>query len=152
MDIPPQLELAISSNEAAPPAGLIIGMRVSAGTKNPYHIFFPKTDATGLTALDRAAILGQFKDHWEEGLMDFNGTLESAAQEVTFFLFNSPALEQDPSYALAWPLLTHEKTVWHSRAEKVSYFVNSCNSRYNLPEAAVKIPVDGLVRLQVQRR
>ena len=80
MDIPLRLELALASDEVMPPAGLIVGMRVSAGTKNPYHIFFPKTDDSGRTALDKSAVIGQFKDHWEEGLMDFNGTLESAPQ------------------------------------------------------------------------
>jgi hypothetical protein len=151
MDISSRLELAISSNEADPPIGLIVGMRISAGTKNPYRIYFPKTDESGRTTLDKAAILGQFKDHWEEGLMDFNGTLESAGQTATFFLFNVRELQTHLDRAMAWPLFTHEKTVWQSRSEQVSYFLSCCNSQYSLPETDLPIPTDGLLHLQVHR-
>jgi hypothetical protein len=152
MDIPLRLELALASHEAMPPAGLIVGMRVPAGTKNPYHIFFPKTDDAGRAALDKSAVIGQFKDHWEEGLMDFNGTLESAPQTATFFLFNVRDFKTNLKAVLAWPLLAHEKTVWASRAEKVEYLLSCRNSKYLLPETVLEIPQDGLLELQVSRR
>src|SRR5690606_42082787 len=140
------------SNEAMPPAEIIVGMRVSAGTKNPYHIFFPKTDASGRTALDKAAVVGQFKDHWEEGLMDFNGILESAPQAATFFLFNVRDFKANLKMALAWPLLAYEKTAWGSRVEKADYFLPCRNDKYHLPEITMEVPEDGLLRLQVSRR
>ena len=152
MDIPLRLELALASDEVMPPAGLIVGMRVSAGTKNPYHIFFPKTDDSGRTALDKSAVIGQFKDHWEEGLMDFNGTLESAPQTAAFFLFNVRDFKANLKTVLAWPLLTHEKTVWASRAEKVEYFLSCRNAKYLLPETELEVPLDGPLQLQVSRR
>jgi hypothetical protein len=152
MDIPLRLELTLVSNEAMPPAGLIVGMRVSAGTKNPYHIFFPKTDATGRTALEKSEVVGQFKDHWEEGLMDFNGSIESAAQAVTFFLFDVRDFKANLKTALAWPLLAHEKTIWASRTEKAEYLLSCRNAQYRLPETTLEIPQDGLLQLQVSRR
>ena len=152
MDIPLRLELTLVSNEAMPPAGLIVGMRVSAGTKNPYHILFPKTDAAGRTALDKSEVVGQFKDHWEEGLMDFNGSIESAAQAVTFFLFDVRDFKANLKTALAWPLLAHEKTTWASRTEKAEYLLSCRNAKYRLPETTLEIPQDGLLQLQVSRR
>src|SRR3546814_4489583 len=152
MELAPRIELTISSDEAGPPSGLIVGMRITSGTKSRYSIYFPKTDAQGRTALKQTAVLGQFKDHWEEGLMDFNGTFESASQTATFFLFNTDHLQASLDSALAWPLLTHEKTVWRSRQEQVDYFLSCRNNRYSLPETTVVIPSNGCLCLQVYRR
>ena len=151
MEVAQRIELTLSTGEISGPSDLIIGMRISAGTKNPYRVYFPKTDEHGHTALERSAVVGQFNDHWEEGLMDFNGTLESASQVVTFFLFNVSKLQESLSIALAWPLLTHEKTVWSSRQEQVNYFLACDNTRYSLPEAEVVLPSDGRLSLRVYR-
>ena len=152
MQIASRLELEVTSNDAAPLADLIVGMRVTSGTKNPYHIYFPKTDPAGRSLLDRAAIVGQFKDHWEQGLMDFNGTLESASQTVTLFLFNAGDPHAFLANALAWPLLKHEQTVWASRQDWADYFLSCHNNQCSLPETTTAIPLDGPLRVEVYRR
>jgi hypothetical protein len=152
MEIAQRIELTLSSDQAGSLSDLIVGMRITAGTKNPYRIYFPKTDVHGCTALEQVVVLGQFKDHWEEGLMDFNGTLESASQSATFFLFNVRDLQTNLKIALAWPLLTYEKTVWRSRREQVDYFLSCRNDQYSLPETDVPIPRNGQVHLRVHRR
>jgi hypothetical protein len=61
---------------------------MTAGDKNPYGIFFPKTDGIGQTRLTAEDIKGQFTDHWEEALMDYNGSIEDANELVTIRLWD----------------------------------------------------------------
>ena len=151
MQLTPIIQISVSCNSGADLSGLIFGMRVSAGTKNPYHIYFPKTDAHGVTSIEATAVHGQFEDHWEEGLMDFNGTLETASQEVVFYLFDVETLQANLSMALAWPLLAYEKSVWTSRQEKVDYFLSCRNQQYNFDASAQTVPLTGRLRLEVSQ-
>jgi hypothetical protein len=124
-------------------------MRLAAGTKNPYRIYFPKTDSMGRAELQADESSGQFKAHWEEGLMDFNGTLESAPQDVTLFLCDVAAIRSNRRVLMAWPLLTHERELWTSRQQKIDYFLSCANERYSFLESSVLIPDDGKLRVEV---
>ena len=64
-------------------SGIIFELRVVSGTKNPYYVIFPKTDARGIARLSSEQFRGQFEDHWENGLMDYNGTVATAIPTVT---------------------------------------------------------------------
>src|SRR5512132_3071929 len=63
MTLPPQIELRGRCAEADDLSGIIFRMQITAGYKNPYSIFFPKTNASGHTRLTAKEIEMQFTDH-----------------------------------------------------------------------------------------
>jgi hypothetical protein len=60
--------------------------------------------------------------------MDHSGTPESADSVVQVALYDPSWSIQNPKLALAWPLLTHERTKWSSRDEQYRYRVSTRNS------------------------
>src|SRR5574340_929229 len=101
MNLPEQLVLRVEAAGNNDLSGIIVQMKVRAGRKNPYFIYFPKTDLDGVARLSREDFVGQFKDHWEIGLMDYNGTPESADPAVEVSLFNPSWLIKNRKLALA---------------------------------------------------
>ena len=55
MTLPPILVLQAHCPQYEDLSGLIFGMRVVSGTKNFYHIYFPKTSADGKAQLTAEA-------------------------------------------------------------------------------------------------
>jgi len=131
MNLPEIIELKIVSGDANDLSNLIVTMKIKSGRKNPYYIRFPKTDEGGSTSLVKNDLIGQFKDHWEEAVMDYDGTLETAKPVVEFSLFDSTWLEENKNAALSWPLLKHEKEKWQSRQELYDYLTSSNNRKFN---------------------
>jgi hypothetical protein len=151
MNLPSLVSLRLTCPTAANLADLIVGMKITAGHKNPYYINFPKTDALGRSAISEASIRGQFEDHWAEGLMDYSGTLATASQRVIFHLFDPAAMRRSLAVIRAWPLLPYETTVWCSRQEFIDYHLSSRNEQFQLVETAVVLPETGEVNLAVAR-
>lgn len=139
MNLPEQLVLRVEAAGNNDLSGIIVQMKVRAGRKNPYFIYFPKTDLDGVARLSREDFVGQFKDHWEIGLMDYNGTPESADPAVEVSLFNPSWLIKNRKLALAWPLLEHEKRRWSSREEQYNYMVNNRNSHFSCAAISVDL-------------
>src|ERR1041385_24901 len=94
MTLPPDIELRARCAEASDLSDIIFEMQITAGSKNPYTILFPKTDVAGHTRLTAEEIKAQFTDHWEMALMDYNGSLEQAVEVVTVRLFDPAPLRQ----------------------------------------------------------
>ncbi|HEX7190120.1 MAG TPA: hypothetical protein VF381_00985 [Thermoanaerobaculia bacterium] len=133
-------------------SGLIVELTVTTGRKNPYHIDFPKTDASGLAILTRADFIGQFTDHWESGLMDHSGTPESADSTVRVALYDPSWSLANRDAALAWPLLTHERTKWSSRDEQYRYRTSSRNLEFLASPITVDLARTNDVVLPVERK
>ena len=123
MTLPPQIELRARCAQASDLSGLIFRMQITAGYKNPYGIFFPKTDSAGHARLTAEDINGQFTDHWEEALMDYNGLIEDANELVTIRLWDPTPLREGYGELLAWPLFTHQRTRWQSRRDYLDYMI-----------------------------
>jgi hypothetical protein len=149
MGLPPSVDLRVRDASGHEATDLIFSMLISTGRKNPYSIYFPKTDAHGRAFLSARAVRGQFEDHWAEALMDHSGTLDEARQDVTFVLFDPKRLRENIVLASASPLLPYEKTVWASRAQRIDYLLSCRNELYRFEETIVAMPRDGLVELQV---
>jgi hypothetical protein len=149
MNLSPRVALRVTSRDHVDVSGLILQMNLSTGRKNPYSILFPQTDSRGSAHLNDSDVQGQFKDHWEAGLMDYSGTLAEASQEVEFTLFDVAQLRAARHLAMAWPLLRYEGTVWRSRAEKVEYLLSCKNERVVLKPYRTELPLDGIVFLRV---
>lgn len=84
MTLPPIIELRVSNPAGGDLSGLIFQMRVTSGAKNPYHIYFPKTAADGSARITAATFRGQFQDHFELGLMDYDGVASASVRTVNF--------------------------------------------------------------------
>jgi hypothetical protein len=139
MTLPPEIELKARCAEAPDLSDIVFEMQITAGSKNPYTILFPKTDVSGHTRLTAEEIKGQFTDHWEMALMDYNGSLEEAVEVVTVHLFDLAPLRQHHTDALAWPLFTHERLHWKSREERLDYLLSCRNELFTFPGIAVRL-------------
>ena len=73
------------------------------------------------------------------GLMDYNGTPETADPVVEVSLFDPSWLIENRKLALAWPLLEHEKERWVSREEQYNYMVNNRNSQFSCATTSVNL-------------
>jgi len=149
MKIPERMTVRVrlANGESVP--DLLVQMKVTAGSKNPYYIEFPKTDATGTAVLTRDDFIGQFKDHWGAGLMDYNGTPESSNPDVEIRLYDPTPVIQNPQISLAWPLLSYERTKWSSRREEYDYRVSSRNSAFALAPLSVNLETTPTIDLVV---
>ena len=151
MTLPPQIELRARCADAGDLSGLIFRMQITAGYKNPYGIFFPKTDSAGHTRLTTEDIKGQFTDHWEEALMDYNGSVEDANELVTIHLWDPRPLRQDPEQALGWPLFSYEKTRWRSLREWFDYMASCRNDEFTFGGISIRLPETTLLYVSLRR-
>ena len=151
MTLPPQIELRARCADADDLSGIIFEMQITAGTKNPYTILFPKTTSDGRTVLPAAEVIGQFTDHWEMALMDYNGTLESAVDIATIRLFDPAPTREHYSSLLAWPLFTHESARWQSRQQVLDYLISCRNEQFTFGGIAVRFPESALLYLPLRR-
>ena len=152
MTLPPIITLKVDSPEGGDLSGLIFSMRVSSGTKNLYCIYFPKTSADGTARLTAEDFRGQFTDHWEMGLMDYNGTVETAGDLVGIELFDPRPMAKGREDLSHWPLFKHERTVWKSRHDMVDYFLSCRNQEFYFFEQSARIPQDGAIQLTVGKK
>jgi hypothetical protein len=140
MTLPPQIELRARCAEADDLSGILFEMQITSGYKNPYTITFPKTDSAGHTNLTGEEIRGQFTDHWDMALMDYNGSIEGANDIVTIRLFDPAPLREEYEQLLSWPLFAHESTRWHSRREWLDYMASCRNDQFTFGAIATRLP------------
>jgi hypothetical protein len=152
MTLPPVIQLRVSSPEGGDLSGLIFQMRVTSGTKNPYYIYFPKTAADGSAQITAEDFRGQFTDHYEMGLMDYNGSVETAVDTVGIELFDAQRMAAQQETLSHWPLLKHERKVWRSRREFIDYFLSCRNREFYFFEQSAPIPEGGTIQLTVGRK
>jgi hypothetical protein len=151
MTLPPQIELRARCAEADDLSGIIFRMQITAGYKNPYSIFFPKTDEGGHTRLTAEGIEMQFTDHWDIALMDYNGSLKGANEIVTIHLWDPRPLREDPERILAWPLFSYEQTRWKSRREWFDYMTSCRNEEFTFGGISIRLPETTLLYLSLRR-
>ena len=132
MKLPDKIHLQIECHKKTDLKGLIVQLKVRSGKKNPYYIFFPKTDEDGKSILSRDDFMGQFEDHFESGLMDYDGSVETARPDVEVSLFDPTWLLNNKHLAMAWPLLKNERPKWNSREEQYDYMISCTNLKYQL--------------------
>ncbi len=151
MDLPDRITIQLQCDQSDALGDLIVKMTVYAGTKNLYHIYFPKTDPYGRAELTADEFRGQFADHWEQGLMDYNGTGESASQHVKLELFDPANMRANLESLSAWPLLKNEAKRWASRREMIEYFLSCRNGFFRSARRSrlVEIPADGALSFTV---
>lgn len=152
MILPPIFTLQVDGPQNSDLSGLIFGIRIASGTKNLYHIYFPKTSANGKAQLTTEAFRGQFNDHGETFIMDYNGSIEAASDIVNLELYDPRLLVKAKEQISLWPLSKYEKSVWKSRQEMLDYFLSCRNQEFYFFEESVHVPPDGLIRATVGKR
>jgi hypothetical protein len=152
MKIPEQIRVRIECETDCDLSSLIVELTVRAGRKNPYRIYFPKTDSSGTATLTRDDFVGQFRDHWEAGLMDHDGTPETADSVVRVGLYDPTWSRENPDAALAWPLLKHESLEWSSRQEQYLYRTTTRNTDYVVTPIEVDLETASEIALPVNRK
>jgi hypothetical protein len=150
--VPEKITVHVKSEPPASLHGLIVELKVQAGRKNAYYIQFPKTDASGESELTRSDFVGQFTDHWEMALMDYDGTVEAASPLVEASLFDPTWSLQNRGHALAWPLLKHEQSKWASRELEYQHRTSSRNPRFSAQPVVVDLELTNNFTLQVTPR
>ena len=152
MKVPERIRVRIDCDGDTDLSGLIVALTVKAGHKNPYRICFPKTDRSGIASLTRDDFVGQFKDHWEGGLMDHNGTPDSADSTVRVDLYDPRWSIDNREAALAWPLLPHERTKWSSREEEYRYRTSTRNTEFAVSPIDVDLEKTSDIVLPAKRQ
>lgn len=152
MKIPELITVHVESPGESDLSGIIVELMVTTGRKNPYRIYFPKTDGSGVATLTRDDFVGQFTDHWEAGLMDYSGNPESADSTVRVALYDPSWSLENRDAALAWPLLKHERTKCSSRDEQYRYRTSSRNKEFLVSPIMVDLESTSDIVLPVHRR
>ena len=152
MNVPEKITVQLQSQSVDDLSGIIVELKVIAGRKNPYFIRFPKTDSFGRAAIGRDDFIGQFKDHWEMGLMDYDGSVESASPVVEASLFDPNWSINNPKLALAWPLLAHERAKWSSREQEYASRISCRNPLFAAETARVDLSESPQISLQIEPR
>ncbi len=137
---------------SSPPAALgdiIVQLEVHAGRKNPYHVLFPKSDASGEAVLTRDDFVGQLNDHWEMALLDYDGNLETAEPVVSGSLFDPTRATENRAMALAMPLLEYERIKWASREQEYEHRIGCRNLIFSAKAVAVNLEHIPIVELQL---
>jgi hypothetical protein len=140
MTLPPQIELKARCAETDDVSGIIFRIQITAGYKNPYSIYFPKTDLCGHTWLTAKDVETHFTDHWDMALMDYNGSLEDANEVVTIHLWDPRPLREHSEGMLAWPLFAYEKTRWDSRNDWFDYMASCRNHEFTFAGISIRLP------------
>lgn len=152
MTLPLVITVKVDCPEDGDLSGLIFTMKVIAGSKNPFHICFPKTSKDGVASITAEDFRGQFADHYEMGLMDYNGSVEVASDIVSFSLFDSRPMMRHREELSRWPLFKNEREVWGSRQDRIDYFLSCRNPEFYFFEQSTLIPGDGEIRLTVGKK
>jgi len=152
MKIPECIRVQVQCEGEADLSNLIVELTVRAGRKNPYQIYFPKTDHSGVATVTRDDFVGQFEDHWEGGMMDYDGTPETADSVVRVGLYDPTWSRDNVDAALAWPLLNHESTKWLSREEQYHYRTSTRNTEFVVTPIEVDLETTNEIVLPVKRK
>ena len=152
MELPRVLRLRVHAPSETDLSGLIVQLTVQAGRKNPYRIRFPLTNESGQSELTRDDFIGQFKDHWEEGLMDYDGSINTASPVVEVSLYDPTWSIENRELEMAWPLLKHERTKWFSREQEYLDRVSCRNSTFTADQILINLEHTSDVDLVVRPR
>lgn len=152
MHVPEDIRVQVHSAGTSALDGLIVQITVRAGRKNPYQILSPKTDESGCVAIIRDDFIGQFTDHWQLGLMDYDGSIETAGSDVLVDLFDPTWYLENPKLAQAWPLLKHESTKWRSRQDQYVYVTTCRNLNFTARPIRANLELGNLLSLEVTQK
>jgi len=152
MKLPAHIDLQVVCDIESDLSNIIVEIEVSSGRKNPYHIYFPKTTSDGRARLTAEDFRGQFEDHWEAGLMDYNGSIESAHPVVTLRLFSTEGMLQSIGLVQVWPLLKYESRKWRSREEMIEYFLSCRNGEFHAAPQRAKIEENGVLQFRISKK
>lgn len=152
MNVPERIQVQLICDGHLELDKIILQVEVISGTKNHYHIHFPKTDKSGTTTLTKKDFIGQFEEHFENGLMDFNGSIETANSIVEISLFDPSYIINNKREYLAWDLFENEKLSWNSREEKYDYIASCSNLEFECSPVSIDLEKVFFVGLKIRKK
>lgn len=152
MKLPQQIDIQVMYDNDRNLEDIIVRMIVHSGTKNPFYIYFPKTNNEGKTSLTADEFKDQFESHYEIGLMDYNGSIETASQVVDLDLHYQDKLYPSLEVARKRGLLGYERLKWKSSDEMIAYFISCRNSKFSTESQSVEIRPNEIIQIMVSKK
>ena len=156
MKLPSQIDIQVVCDDEENLDGLIVQMTVYAGTKNPFLIYFPKTNKEGQTSITAVDFKDQVDFQITIGIMDYNGSIETASQVVSIDLglpYRKELLE-DKRFLESIrksSLQGYEKLKWLSSDEKVSYYLSSRNDKFIAKPQSVELRPNEIIQFVIRK-
>jgi hypothetical protein len=151
MKLPSQIDIQLVCDNENKLDGLIVQMTVRAGTKNPFLIYFSKTNKEGQTSITAIDFKDQVDFQITMGIMDYNGSIETASQVVNIDLglpYRKELLEDKrflESIRKGY-LQGYERLKWSSSAEMVSYYLSSRNNEFITKPQSVELRPNEIIQ------
>ncbi len=137
MKLPEKIDIQVVCDGESNLDDIIIQMTVLAGTKNPFLIDFPKTNKEGKTSITAVDFKDQVDVQYEMGLMDYNGSIETASQIVSIDLDSRYKNKLFIEISRKGYLNGYERLKWASSDEMISYYLSCRNDKfYTKPQSA----------------
>jgi len=151
MKLPSQIDIQVVCNDEKNLGDIIVRMIVRSGSKNPFQVYFPKTNKEGRTSITASEFRDQFDSHYEIGLMDYNGSIETASQVAAFDLQYQDKLYPSLEIARKRPLLGYERLKWQTSGEMIAYFLSCRNSEFFTEPQSVEIHLNEVIQLVISK-
>jgi hypothetical protein len=144
MKLPAKIEIQVICNGENNLGNIIVRMIVRAGTKNPFLIYFPKTNKQGKTFITALDFIDQVNSQYEMGLMDYNGSIETASQVVGIDLRYQDIA--DKRY-----LSGYDRLKWASIDEMNSYYRSCRNDKFSTKPQLIEIRRDEIIQFEINK-
>ncbi len=150
MNVPELITLQLVDPTSNNLGGIIVGLTVSTGQRNPRRVYFPKTGSNGSSVLHRDDFLGQFSDSTDADIMGSWGGIEDASSMVQVALYDPAPARESLAAALAWPLLPHEQEKWGSREAEYAYRISCRNEEFTADPLVADLHTTTHIELHVR--
>lgn len=84
--------------------------------------------------------------------MDYNGSVETAANTVTFELYDPNLIAKERDQVSRFPLSKYQRKFWKSQKDFIDYLLSCHNLEFNFDKLSVDIPSDGVIHLTVAKK
>lgn len=156
MKLPERIDIQVVCDGEGNLGDIIVQMTVRAGTKNPFLIYFPKTNKEGKTSITDIDFKDQVDFQITMGLMDYNGSIETASQVVSIDL-GLPYRDKSPEDKRFLEIIRkshlqgYERLKWLSSDEMVSYYLSSRNDEFNTKPQSVEIRSNEIIQFAISK-
>ena len=154
MELPSKIDIQVVCDGEINLGDVIVRMTVRAGTKNPFLIEFPKTNKEGKTSITAIEFKDQVDFQSAMGVMDYNGSIETASQVVSIDLdlrYKDELLVKFLEISRKGYLDGYERLKWASSDEKISYYLSCRNGKFYTKPQSVEIRPNEIIQFAISK-
>ena len=151
MELPSRIDIQVVCDGESNLGDIIVRMTVRAGTKNPFLIEFPKTNKEGKTSITAVEFKDQVDFQSAMGVMDYNGSIETASQVVSIDLDSRYKDELFLEISRKGYLNGHERLKWAYSDEKISYYLSCTNGKFYTKPQSVEIRPNEFIQFTISK-